>query len=50
MIQRAIVVKVEIVDGGLSVAELNVALSEGWTVVSTETSTPGSILVIVQKE
>jgi len=53
IIQKSIVVKVQIVDGGLDNAELNVALAEGWKVCPDQppaTSTPGSILYIVQKE
>jgi len=50
MKQKSVVVKVQIVDGGLDNSELNTALDDGWTVVSTAESTPGSILVIVQKE
>ena len=48
--QKAVVVKVEIVDGGLNVDSLNAVLAEGWTVASTTESTPGSILVIVERE
>lgn len=48
--QKAVIVKVEIVDGGLNAENLNAMLADGWSVVETQTSTPGSILVIVEKE
>ena len=43
MAQKSIVVKVQIVDGGLDDSALNAALSEGWTVIKEQppaTSTP----------
>ena len=50
MSQKAVIVKVDITDGGLNVAELNSLLDDGWIVAQTAESTPGSILVIVQKQ
>jgi len=50
MTQKAVTVKVEIQDGGLNTDALNALLDDGWTVVETQTSTQGSILVIVQKD
>ncbi len=37
-------------DTGLNTTELDQKLSEGWQVVSTEASTNGAILVIIQKD
>lgn len=51
MKHKPVVVKVDIVGGGLDIGALAAALDEpGWLVYQTQTSTPGSILVILQKD
>lgn len=49
MIQRAVLVPVDLRNGSLDLTELNAALADGWLVVTMANSTPGSILVILEK-
>lgn len=50
MKEKAVVVKVEITDGGLNAGPLNAELDAGWYWFTSQTSTPGSILVILRDE
>lgn len=50
MRHKSVIVKVDITDGGLNDAALNALLDELWLVAFIGESTPGSFLVIVQKE
>ena len=48
--QTAICVKLDVTGTGLLLDELNQMLAEGWRYAESQTTTPGQVLVILEKD